>query len=496
MSNQYLQQLTAVSSVLSGYVIPITDDPAGTGRLKKATVDQFKSWAFGNVSLTSVASGATITLLDGKTFTVNNTLTLSGNDGSSLNIGAGGTLAALAFKASVDLSSSDATGIMASGRMPAFTGDVTNTAGSLALSIGASKVTNAMLAGSIAASKLVGTDITTVGTITNGIWNGSGVAPGYGGTGLSTYTLGDILYASATNTLSKLTGNTTATRNFLRQVGNGSVSAAPAWDTVTKSDVGLGSVENTALSTWAGTANITTVGSIGTGTWNATAIGATKGGTGQTTWAQGDLLYANATNSLTKLTAGPSGQVLQSQGTTGNPRWVGAPVLISSQTAVSAATVDFTSGIDSSFKTYLVEWDGVKSSTNGNGLQLRVSQDGGATWKSGASDYAYSFAYFSSGATTITVQSSTATSSLNCAVAAIGSGINTSGAGSVKIFNPSDSAKFFMVETSSNVTNSATSVWRSTGTGNYTTAGAVNGIRFLMQSGNIVSGNFRLYGLM
>jgi hypothetical protein len=41
---------------------------------------------------------------------------------------------------------------------------------------------------------------------------------------------------------------------------------------VTKAQVGLSAVENTALSTWAGTTNITTLGTIATGTWNATAI--------------------------------------------------------------------------------------------------------------------------------------------------------------------------------------------------------------------------------
>jgi len=40
----------------------------------------------------------------------------------------------------------------------------------------------------------------------------------------------------------------------------------------TKSDVGLGSVENTALTTWAGSGNITTVGAITGGTWGGTAI--------------------------------------------------------------------------------------------------------------------------------------------------------------------------------------------------------------------------------
>jgi len=41
---------------------------------------------------------------------------------------------------------------------------------------------------------------------------------------------------------------------------------------ITATAVGLGNVENTALSSWAGTSNITTVGTIGTGTWNGAAI--------------------------------------------------------------------------------------------------------------------------------------------------------------------------------------------------------------------------------
>lgn len=41
---------------------------------------------------------------------------------------------------------------------------------------------------------------------------------------------------------------------------------------VTKAQVGLSLVENTALSTWAGSANLTTLGTIVTGVWNATAI--------------------------------------------------------------------------------------------------------------------------------------------------------------------------------------------------------------------------------
>jgi len=49
------------------------------------------------------------------------------------------------------------------------------------------------------------TSITTLGTITQGTWNGDVIGEVYGGTGQSSYTTGDILYASGSNTLDKLT---------------------------------------------------------------------------------------------------------------------------------------------------------------------------------------------------------------------------------------------------------------------------------------------------
>ena len=46
--------------------------------------------------------------------------------------------------------------------------------------------------------------ITTLGTIATGVWNGTAIANIYGGTGQTTYTTGDMLYASGSNTLGKL----------------------------------------------------------------------------------------------------------------------------------------------------------------------------------------------------------------------------------------------------------------------------------------------------
>lgn len=58
-----------------------------------------------------------------------------------------------------------------------------------------------------------------------------------GGTNLTSYTLGDTLYASATDTLAKLAGNTTAVKKFLAQTGTGSVSTAPSWELLDPSDI-------------------------------------------------------------------------------------------------------------------------------------------------------------------------------------------------------------------------------------------------------------------
>lgn len=68
------------------------------------------------------------------------------------------------------------------------------------------------------------TSITTLGTITTGTWTGTAIAATRGGTGQTTYAVGDILYASTTSALSKLAG--VATGNALI---SGGVNTAPSW---------------------------------------------------------------------------------------------------------------------------------------------------------------------------------------------------------------------------------------------------------------------------
>lgn len=79
----------------------------------------------------------------------------------------------------------------------------------------------------IAATYVGQTSITTLGTVGTGTWQGTAIAAIYGGTGQTSYAVGDILFASTTTALSKLAD--VATGNVLL---SGGVGVAPAYGKV------------------------------------------------------------------------------------------------------------------------------------------------------------------------------------------------------------------------------------------------------------------------
>lgn len=144
-------------------------------------------------------------------------------------------------------------------------------------------------------------NITTLGTIGTGVWAGDRIGPTRGGTGLNSYALGDLLYSDATDNLAKLAGNTTTTRTFLSQTGNGSVSAAPAWRQVVVADVsGLGTLA-TQSGTFSGTHSGT---SSGTNTGDQTSIVGITGTTAQFNTALSDGDFATGGGTATGTNTG------------------------------------------------------------------------------------------------------------------------------------------------------------------------------------------------
>ena len=163
-------------------------------------------------------------------------------------------------------------------------------------------LTQATYSGS--AIKSTGFTLGNTGTISSGVWNGTTVGVAYGGTGLASYTLGDLVYASAGTTLSKLAGNTTTTRKFLRQTGDGTNSAAPAWDTVTAADVpgsALTKTDDTNVTLTLGgspTTALLNAASITVG-WSGT-LAASRGGFGADVSAQSGVpLFATGVATFT-----------------------------------------------------------------------------------------------------------------------------------------------------------------------------------------------------
>jgi hypothetical protein len=119
---------------------------------------------------------------------------------------------------------------------------------------------------------------------------------------------------------------------------------------------------------------------------NSAPITVPNGGTGLSTITQNGILYGNDASAIGVTTAGTAGQLLTSNGAGVAPTFqAGGPLvlnLIQTQTAANSATITFTSGITSTYITYLLVWSAVVPATNTALLQLTVSDNGGSSYLS------------------------------------------------------------------------------------------------------------------
>lgn len=161
-------------------------------------------------------------------------------------------------------SAADLTGVLAAARFPAFTGgDVTSSAGSLVLTIGSNMVTLAKFQ-QVATGTVIGRNTAGTGNIEVLTTLPTAVMPAH--TGDVTSSAGSLSLTIANNAVTLAKMATMATASFLGRntaaVGNVEVLSVATVRTM----LSINNVENTALSTWAGSANITTLGTISSGT--------------------------------------------------------------------------------------------------------------------------------------------------------------------------------------------------------------------------------------
>ncbi|MDI6721247.1 MAG: hypothetical protein QMD85_02560, partial [Candidatus Aenigmarchaeota archaeon] len=180
------------------------------------------------------------------------------------------------------------------------------------LTLPASSITNTMLTGSIAASKLVGTDIATVGTITTGTWNGTPVTVAYGGTGAT----------SAANARTSLGLGSLATLNIITssEITDGtianadiSVSAAIAYiklnlaDSITTMDIANDAVTAAELANNSVDSDEIQSGAVTGPKLGANAVTTSKISDGTITNAD---INDAAAITLSKLSSGTSGEII------------------------------------------------------------------------------------------------------------------------------------------------------------------------------------------
>jgi trimeric autotransporter adhesin len=322
--------------------------------------------------------------------------------------------------------------------------------------------------------------ITTVGTVTAGTWNATTISIAKGGTGATTAiaafdalspatTLGDLIYHDGADNV-RLAGHTVAARRFLRQTGTGTVSAAPAWDSLTDPDIPaaltgktynsltltaasvgftlaggttsktltvsntlalagtdastlnigtggtLGSAAFTASTAYApaaGSASITTLGTISSGTWQGSAVGIAYGGTGTTTKAGGfnalspvttlgDLIYGDGANSSARLAGNTSAtKMFLSQTGTGTvsaaPAWgalvnADIPATLTGKTynglSLTANTTGFQIAGGTTAKTLVVSNNLTLAGTDGSTLNIGAGGTLGSAAFTASSAYA------------------------------------------------------------------------------------------------------------
>jgi hypothetical protein len=97
--------------------------------------------------------------------------------------------------------------------------------------------------------------------------------------------------------------------------GDGLVLDGPEFNVVGTADRITANADSIDIaSTYVGQSSITTLGNVTTGTWSANVVDETKGGTGQSSYTIGDVLYADTTTSLAKLSPGTASYALLSGG--------------------------------------------------------------------------------------------------------------------------------------------------------------------------------------
>ena len=173
--------------------------------------------------------------------------------------------------------------------------------------------------------------------------------------------------------------------------------------------------------------------------------------------------------------------------------------LISTQTASSSSTIDFTSGIDSTYKEYVFKFINIHPASNNTELTFNMSVDGGSNYNVTKTTSFFQAEHDEADSTTSlaykTGDDIAQGTGFQNLCDTIGNDNDASGNGFLYLFDPSNTTfvKHFISTVNGMYNSNYITNCFAAGYGN--TTSAVDAVQFKMASGNIDSGVIKLYGV-
>jgi len=177
----------------------------------------------------------------------------------------------------------------------------------------------------------------------------------------------------------------------------------------------------------------------------------------------------------------------------------GSMNLISTQTASSSATLDFTSGIDSTYKEYVFKYINIHPQTDDVFFEVNF-RDGSTAYDASKTTTSF-FAYHNEAGNdqSLAYKASrdlaNATGVQTLSFDSVGNGNDESSCGELFLFSPSSTTfvKHFIARTQ--IYHDGDYTFDNHLAGYCNTTAAIDGVQFKMSSGNIDSGVIKLYGI-
>lgn len=171
-------------------------------------------------------------------------------------------------------------------------------------------------------------------------------------------------------------------------------------------------------------------------------------------------------------------------------------VPLATASAAASSSIDFTSLIDGTYDAYVFYIADMLPATDAQEFHVVFSNNAGSTWLDTGTDYEYHAARSKASAATYLASASTGDAKLlitnSVGVAGTGEGL---GGLVFTLFSPSTINMYTQVKWKGTCVDAAGTMISLSGSGQRTVEEAIDGVRFIMSSGNITSGKIHMFGI-